>query len=220
MTFDTIKFTEELFSSDKLAWLQLDVDVDIDSLVAEIPAIDPYFVPHRKCEEHKGWSSCCLHGMDIDKTEGWENYVASENEAEYRWTALSALAPNVTHFWKNIFPVESYYRVRFMKLDAGGYIAQHRDCRPPTLEELSVFPDSIAINLAITQPQDCTMAFEDHGTVPWTPGSAIMLDVSKIHSVQNLSNVPRVHMIAHAVIGNRKQEFCDLIYRSYQKYAR
>jgi aspartyl/asparaginyl beta-hydroxylase (cupin superfamily) len=105
-----------------------------------------------------------------------------------------------------------------MKLDPGGSISKHRDHDPNDLANYDIFRDGIAVNLAITHPEECTMIFEDTNIVPWTPGSAIMLNVSKYHSVVNASNLPRVHMIAHAIIGDRKQEFCDLLYRSYKKY--
>jgi hypothetical protein len=33
----------------------------------------------------------------------------------------------------------------------------------------------------------------------------------------NNSNSPRMHMIAHCVVGNQKEEFAELIVRSYNK---
>ena len=37
------------------------------------------------------------------------------------------------------------------------------------------------------------------------------------HSVVNNSSSPRMHMIAHCVIGNKKKEFAELVVRSYNK---
>jgi len=51
-------------------------------------------------------------------------------------------------------------------------------------------------------------------TVPWRPGMSILLNVSKDHEVINNSTQDRIHMIAHFKVGNRKEEFCELINRS------
>jgi hypothetical protein len=48
-----------------------------------------------------------------------------------------------------------------------------------------------------------------------------LIDLENIEKLDemviNNSNLSRVHMIAHAIIGNKKQEFSDLLYRSYKK---
>lgn len=213
-----IEFAEEYFKTSNDAWLKLDIDFDVDQAQQEIKNIEKYYVAHRDGENHTGWTSCCLHGISIDKTLGWENYATAESNVTYSWTDLAYLVPSITNFWKNVFPVEGYKRIRFMKLDAGGQIKLHRDHDPEMLQHYNVYRDGIAVNLAITHPDGCNMLFEGHGNVPWTPGSAMMLNVSKNHNVVNASNLPRVHMIAHAVIGNQKEKFADLLYRSYKKY--
>ena len=213
----SVEFTENFFRTSNDSWIRLDIDFDVDRARNEILEIDDFFVEHRDGENHQGWSSCCLHGIDIDKTLGWENYTDQEQNVKYSWTSLCDRVPYITDFWKNIFPVESYKRLRFMKLDAGGKISRHRDHSPEQIQHYDIFRDGIAVNLAITNPVNCVMKF-DSGEVPWQPGSAFMLNVSHYHQVDNYSTKPRVHMIAHAVIGNKKQEFCDLLYRSYKKY--
>lgn len=218
MMLNSVKFAEEFFANFDNAWIRLDIDFDVSSAVHEISKIDKFYVDHRDGEDHTGWTSCCLHGIEIDKTLGWENYTSNEQLIDYKWTKLTEYTPSITEFWKNVFPVESYKRLRFMKLDSAGYIKKHRDHDPSHLANYDIFSDGIAVNLAITHPSQCTMTFEDTNIVPWTPGSAFMLNVSKYHAVVNNSNLPRVHMIAHAVIGDKKQEFCDLLYRSYKKY--
>ena len=212
-----IEFAEEYFKTSNDAWLKLDIDFDVAQAQQEIKNVDQYYVDHRDGENHIGWTSCCLHGLGISKTLGWEHYATAETAVTYAWTDLAYLVPSITNFWKNIFPVEGYKRIRFMKLDPGGEIKLHRDHDPEMLKHYDIFRDGIAVNLAITHPVGCSMSFEGYGNVPWTPGSAIMLNVSKNHSVKNKSDLPRVHMIAHAIIGNRKREFADLLYRSYKK---
>lgn len=215
---NSVEFTEDFFKNSDTAWIKLDIDFDVVAATTEINNIDNFYVEHRDGEDHTGWTSCCLHGIDVDKTLGWENYTTSEQSIDYKWTSIAQYTPSITNFWKNIFPVESYKRLRFMKLNAGGQIKKHRDHDPIHTADYDIFGDGIAVNLAISHPSQCIMTFEDTNVVPWTPGSAFMLNVSKYHAVVNNSNFPRVHMIAHAIIGSKKQEFCDLLYRSYQKY--
>jgi hypothetical protein len=215
---NSIEFAEHLFKNSNNAWIQLDIEFDTIHAKSELAKIDKFYVDHRDGENHQGWASCCLHGIDVDKTLGWENYAEQEENINYQWTHLVNYAPTITNFWKNIFPVEGYKRLRFMRLSPGGKINKHRDHDPALVSQYDIFRDGIAVNLAITHPDNCTMTFDDNNIVPWAPGRAIMLNVSRYHEVINNSNLSRVHMIAHAIIGDKKQEFCDLLYRSYKKY--
>lgn len=200
-----------LFSKpDYIDWLELKVPFDISSWEEEAKKIEPYYVSHRGSEEHDGWTSCCLHGLGVDKTNGYEFYQDTDNG--YSWTELTQLAPTITEFWKS-FPAESYKRIRFMKLKAGGRINLHRDCEPEDLQGFDPFEHDFALNLAIVQPDDCVMTVNGK-VVPWRPGMSILLNVSKDHEVINNSDKDRIHMIAHFKVGNRKQEFCDLVNRS------
>jgi hypothetical protein len=195
---------------ERINWLELKVPFDTSSWAYEAECIDPYYVTHRGSEEHDGWTSCCLHGLGVDKTNGYEFYQDSDDG--YNWTELTQLAPSITNFWK-LFPAQSYKRIRFMKLSAGGKINLHRDCEPEDLTGFDPFEDDFALNLAITQPEGCIMTVGGQ-TVPWHPGMSILLNVSKDHEVINNSKQDRIHMIAHFKVGNRKEEFCELINRS------
>jgi hypothetical protein len=195
---------------ERIDWLELKVPFDISQWEAEAKQIEPYYVSHRGSEEHNGWTSCCLHGLGVDKTNGYEFY--QDTDDGYDWTELTSLAPSITQFWKS-FPAESYKRIRFMKLAAGGRINLHRDCEPEDLQGFDPFEHDFALNLAIVQPQDCIMTVGGK-TVPWVPGMSILLNVSKDHEVINNSNQDRIHMIAHFKVGNKKDEFCKLVSRS------
>lgn len=196
----------------KELWLELDLDVNIDP--SEIKKITPYYVKHRGSEEHTGWSSCCLHGISVNQTEDRENYPKTSNN--YSWTEIATVTPTITNFWKNVFPAESYNRIRFMKLDPGGVVNLHRDADPNKIKDHDILDNGVAVNFAITHPEECVMRVKNK-IVPWKPMKLIMLNVSQLHSVENLSSSPRVHMIAHCNIGNKKQEFCELIVRSFLK---
>jgi len=195
---------------ERIDWLELKVPFDISQWEEEAKQVEPYYVSHRGSEEHDGWTSCCLHGLGVDKTNGYEFYQDTDNG--YNWTELTKLAPSITQFWKS-FPAESYKRIRFMKLAAGGRINLHRDCEPDDLQGFDPFEHDFALNVAIIQPQDCIMTV-DGKTVPWVSGMSILLNVSKDHEVINNSNQDRIHMIAHFKVGNKKDEFCELVSRS------
>jgi len=215
---NSIDFAENFFKNSNQSWIRLDLEFDTSHVQQELDKVDKFYVEHRDGEDHNGWTSCCLHGIELDKTLGWENYATREQDVTYKWTELTEYTPTITNFWKNIFPVEEYKRLRFMRLNPGGFITRHRDHDPSKQSNYDIFRDGIAINLALTHPDGCIMKFDSNDTVPWAPGRAIMLNVGHYHEVTNQSNMPRVHMIAHAIIGNKKQEFCDLLYRSIKKY--
>ena len=75
----------------------------------------------------------------------------------------------------------------------------------------------VPINIAIIHPSDCHMTLEGHGTVPFKEGKAFIINIRNVHSFVNNSAVSRIHLIAHGIPGNRKNEFVELIARSYRK---
>lgn len=209
------ELTRSIFADPStIDWIELDVPFDTSKWAEEAKRIEPHYVKHRGAELHDSWTSCCLHGLGIDKTNGYEFYQSKDSG--YGWTELANLAPTITQFWKEIFPAESYKRIRFMKLGAGGKINLHRDCEPEELNGLDPFEHDLALNLAIVHPDECIMTV-DGKQVPWKTGMAILLNVSKDHEVVNNSQYNRIHMIAHLKVGNRKEEFCKLVANSWRK---
>lgn len=217
-----IDFTRWIFEQDTMGWLKLDIEIDLETWRLESAEAERYYVDHRASEnyagmKHQGWKSCCVHGIEIQRTEADE----SANRHLFHWTELADRVPTIRDFWKNIFPVEGYKRLRFMKLEPGGYIGIHNDL--PTyspftsLRDLKVLENSVAVNVALTQPKGCDFVTENFGTVPWKSGDFYIINVTQDHCVVNNSNEPRIHMIAECVIGDRLPEFSDLIYRSFRK---
>ena len=122
-----VELTKWLFEQDSIGWIKLDVSVDLDNWKKESLAAERHYVNHRgstnyKDSEHVGWQSCCIHGLGIDKTQAEE----AANLHLFHWTSLATEVPTITKFWKD-FPVECFRRLRFMKLDAGGFIGVHND---------------------------------------------------------------------------------------------
>ena len=209
-----------VMNNNNIGWLELDIDLPIQQWTNECTVADEYYVNHRG-DGHPGWNSCCIHGIDTHQTGSW-NLYGYENEAEvpYDWTELSSRTPSITKFWRDTFPIEYYRRIRFMELEAGGYISPHSDMPGSIKGEspaINVLEHGAPINIAITHPKDCHMILEGFGTVPWSPGKAFIVNIRHYHSVINFSKEQRVHMIGHGWYGTKIDKFCELITRSYRK---
>lgn len=199
-------------------WIQLDLKIDIDKWKEESQYAK--FTDHRG-DEHPGWNSCCIHGIDIDKTEAWTKYgYKNEVDVPYRWTNLSTLTPHIKNFWINDFPTERYRRIRFMQLEPNGYISPHSDMpgRLPGEENFNALDFGIPVNIAVIHPEDCHMVLEGKGVVPFAEGRAFIINIRHRHSVINFSSTPRIHVIGHSFgYGNKLRNFTDLIANSYRK---
>ena len=93
-----------------------------------------------------------------------------------------------------------------MLIEPGGYILPHQD-----QDERCLGP----INISIYNPIGCEFRYKNYGTVPFTNGSAFMIDIGQKHSVWNRSNEQRLHIIAHGV--KDKKRFLPLLERSWLK---
>jgi len=201
---------KEIVNDSKLPWLELAIQLPYEEMLAEAVAVKDMFVKHRDEDHgsyrHKGWRSLCLHGIDPYKTNHYEQYGYSSNEdTPYKWTEVADKCPINTNFFRNIFPFASYYRLRFMLLEPGGYITPHTDS---DIHKLS------PINIALNNPKGCKFKMKDHpGYVPFADGKAIVLDVGNTHAVFNDSDEDRYHIIVH---GKANKEYEKLIERSYE----
>ena len=201
-----------IVSESNIPWLELDIEYPYAEMYEEAIAIKPLLVRHRDKEgqgayRHKGWKSICIHGIDPEKTNHYEEYGYSSNqECPYRWTEIAKLCPVTTNFFKNVFPYKSYFRVRFMLLEPGGFITPHVDTFDSKLSP---------INMALNHPEGCNMKMKGHaGYVPFKPGKAFLLDVGNTHAYINKSNEDRFHIIIHGI---KSKKFEELVIRSYEK---
>lgn len=205
-----------LLNKSNFGWLELDIKFDLDKWKQE--SLYAKFYKHRG-DQHPGWNSCCIHGIDIDKTGAWTNYgYNKEEDVPYQWTALSKYTPTIKEFWKN-FPYEKYRRIRFMELEPKGIINPHSDAPGllPGENNLDMLDFGVPINIAITHPEECFMTVENHGQVPFKDGKAFIINIRNYHSVINFSDKQRIHLIAHGIPGNKKDNFVELVARSYRK---
>lgn len=201
-----------IVNESNLPWLKLDIEFNHEIMLKEAVALRDKFVKHRDQDgvggyRHKGWRSLAIHGISAEKTNHFEQYgYKSNKETPYRWTEISGLCPNTVSFFKETFPFSSYYRVRFMLLEPGGFITPHTD----------TFDSKLApINMALNHPKGCKMKMKGHeGFVPFKPGTAMMLDVGNEHAYVNDSDEDRYHIIVHGV---KTKQFKDLVVKSYEK---
>jgi len=198
----------------KLPWIPLDIDLPYEEMLEEVKNIKHLFVAHRDKDtkdsySHKGWKSLCIHGIDAYKTNHFSEYgYLSNEEAPYKWTSVAELCPITTNWLKNIFPIDTYFRVRFMLLEPGGFIFPHKDSETNQLSP---------INIALNHPEGCIFKMEKHGIVPMKPGVVMLLDVGNIHAYINNSKEDRIHIIIH---GKPTKKYKELVVRSYHKNAK
>lgn len=196
-----------------IPWLELDIPFNADVWKQQALEAEPYYQEYRESGSDK-WSSCCLHGLDVDKIYTADNYGHDEYNAPYQYTDLAYKVPVITDFWKNRFPAERYTRIRFMKLGPWGSIDWHADGKIP--DNMDPLTSILPINVAVVHPQNCEFLVGDK-TVPWTEGKIMMINISERHAVFNRSSKNRIHIIANIVLGNRTKEFCDMLVRCYTK---
>jgi hypothetical protein len=211
---DIVDQARQILRKKDIPWLELDIDFNVDVWKQQALEAESYYNEYRESSS-AGWNSCCLHGLGVDKTYTADNYGLDEYKAPYQYTDLAYRTPIITDFWRNRFPSERYTRIRFMKVSAGGYIDWHNDGEIP--KEIDPLQCILPINVAVAHPANCTMEIEGHGAVPWQEGKVMLVNISKNHAVFNRSSKDRVHMIANLILGNRTEEFCDLLVRSYNK---
>ena len=215
---DTATKVFNKFKDGTLDYIELDLNFNDYKVQTEFNKIEPYYVEHREDETHKGWESCCLHGLGIEQTRVAKEYgYDDELNAPYDWTSLQKLAPTAKKFWED-FPAEKYSRIRFMKLKPAGMIDWHNDDPgTPLPDDLCEY--LIPINVAVLHPALCYMEIEPEKILPWKHGKVFLVNILKNHRVVNNSNVDRIHMIAQAHIGNKRQAFNELLDRSIKKYG-
>jgi len=202
-----------ILKESNLPWLKLEINIPYKEMLNEAKTLKKYFVKHRAEDQihgykHKGWSSLCIHGIRANFTNHYTAYGYDSNEqTPYKWTDVATVCPITTNFFKNIYPCDNYYRVRFMLLEPDGFIAPHTDT---LIHKLS------PINIALNHPVGCIMKMAKYGTVPFNEGEAYVLDVGNTHAYYNKSKEDRYHIIVH---GNYKsnKKWKQLVEYSYQK---
>ena len=179
-----------------LPYLVLDTDAPYESIYQEWLAVSDLAVKHRAEESiskkffygHNGWHSLVIYGKHATAT--------SDKEKPFVWTEVADRCPVTKQWLDETFIIdETTNRIRFMLLEPGGYILPHVD------RDTKGFGET---NIAITHPDGCVFRFTNYGNVPFEQGKACLVDISNQHMVYNNSNQPRLHIIAHAALRNKK----------------
>lgn len=186
-----------------LPWLRLAINVPYLDIIQEIERSTVEYNVHRDdYAENRGWLSGCLHGKSWSSTREDSCY---DDDLKHKWTDESEkFFPYTKNYFQNFWPATQYKRLRIMLLEPHGYISIHKDHTTPGLN---------AINIAITQPKDCNFVFEKHGSIPFVPGSAFLIDTSNNHTVFNDSDQKRWHIIVHQSFDDPR--FQKLVANSY-----
>lgn len=181
---------EYLISKSK--YLKLDITFPYEEMLSEAKALREVYIPYRQDNyTNKGWHSLPIVGLSSSQPYAWNVYNykdARDAAAHVTWTEIAKKCPVTTAWLKMVYPSKSYGRVRFMLLEAGGYIDFHKDTDHSVLA---------AINIALSNPRDCKWYWNDGETLTFNPGDAYAMNLSYEHSVRNDSNEDRYHIIIH-----------------------
>lgn len=178
---------EYLFSNAK--YLKLDIDVPHSEIAREAKSLRNKFIEYRSGDS-QGWHSLPIIGKSSREPNSWQSYFSSAAEAIpfMTWTDICDCCPVTVNWLKNVYPSKKYARVRFMLLEAGGYINFHKDT------DLMVIG---AINVAITNPTGCAWHWKDGESLEFKPGDSYAMNIGHEHSVRNDSSEDRYHIIVH-----------------------
>jgi hypothetical protein len=171
-------------------FLKLDIPFPYEEMLDEARALRDRYIAHRDHDnEHKGWLSLTLYGLDDQKTESWEDYgykSGGDAAKDFKWTQSAKDSPVTMNFLLNHFPSKQFGRVRFMLVEAGGYIGMHNDSRRPLAEN---------INMPLNNPKECIWHWGDGEEFFMEPGSAYAMNIHYDHMIMNNSNEDRYHLI-------------------------
>lgn len=192
-------------------WLELlGIDAPYKAMYEEARALRDMFVFHRDQEDgHRGWRSLAVHGISATKTNIPETYGLDPNKITYGWTEIQDRCPETVRFFREVFPYNSYQRLRYMLLEPGGFIAPHSDNPRSSL--------CAAVNISLNNPAGCRMVTE-LGQVPFRDeGSVFLFNNHYQHAVYNNSDIDRFHIIVHG--SWRDPDWSRLVLNSYKKAA-
>jgi len=173
-------------------YLKLNLDFPNLEIYHEVRNLRNRFVSYRSNYLNKGWYSLPIIGKSSSEPYAWDQYeeYSSARDAAFdmKYTDIIKYCPETVKWLENVYPSNSYGRVRFMLLEAGGYIEPHTDTEHSVLG---------AINIAITNPKNCYWKWSDGDTLEFEPGDVYAMNLSYQHSVINNSDQDRYHLIIH-----------------------
>jgi hypothetical protein len=201
---------------DLIPYIQLPVTFDYQSCLKEAFNLLNLFVVHREQDQKSKtggkWKSLALRAVDGDfgKTHHFF-YYKKTGPVIYKETSIVKFCPNIMNFISTLVDIERCERIRLMLLEPGAKIEVHSDSQDRPVYE--------AINVALNMPVGCVFKLDlnPDGTstfytkmVPFSDGSAFLLNVAKFHCVENNSTIPRVHIIIHGPLKLSRGKLLEL----------
>lgn len=191
--------------------MKLDIEVPYQQMLVEAKRLREFYSPYHQGSDyrHQGWHTLTLHGLGDDKPLAWKGYGYTDGHKaadDMDWTSWANYCPATKKWLEQSFPSNKYGRVRFMLLEAGGFIAPHHDGDDSYLE---------AVNISLNNPAGCAWYWKDGTTVDFTEGNAVSVNISYEHEIRNDSNEDRYHMIIHHY--DSTTEWKELMTRSMEK---
>jgi hypothetical protein len=172
-------------------------DWPYQEMLEEAKALDKQnFIPKYNDGNNIGWGAVALYGLSSDSTlppeeYGYANYNEARAAGALDWTDISEKCPISTKFFKENFNYKRYNRIRFMKVEPGGFIRWHNDI--PEGED-PMYPLAVH-NMALNNPDNCFFWMGMWGIMPVKAGSIWNFANEHYHCVVNDSDEVRYHMI-------------------------
>lgn len=186
----------DVMDKTQMPWIPLSIPVPKDDILDEALNLlyTGCFSIHRP--DGNGWMSICISGLGATMTGVPEDYGLEGDEADLSdWTDIAKYCPKTVQWMNDEMRYQKFSRVRFMALLPGGSIGPHIDRR----SRVGIG----ATNVAINNPDGCSMVLEDVGTFPWKPGMVSKINTGYKHSVWNRNEEePRIHMIFDGKTGD------------------
>jgi len=185
------KFGGREYLISDLKYLKLDLNFPYLEALDEVTKLKNLFVEYRSSYDTNGWASLPIVGKSSTEPYAWNVYGyenAKQAALDMQWTEIADMCPVTTKWLKETYPSNSYARVRFMLLEAGGVIEPHTDTEHSALA---------AVNIAITNPKNCYWKWDDGERLEFAPGDVYAMNLSYNHGVVNESNEDRYHLIVH-----------------------
>jgi len=199
MDYNSIKTTSNL------PFLELDLQFPYETAMQEILKMPKdLFVQHRN-DISKEWYQFVIYGTAFHATRSQWN----DNKNTWTQEALEHM-PRTVEWFQSYYPGESFTKIKVALIKPGGSIKEHTD---GNIKGFATGQNSV-LNIAANNPLGAEFHIEDT-VIPFSPGSAMLIDFSRPHSVVNNSTIDRYHiLIGHT---DETDEFKAKVIESYQR---
>ena len=218
---------KSFYNSSYLPAVPLKIEFDHEAFLTEAKAVfQKNLFSFYRFEDHYGWMSFVIHGLGDGRTKSYESYYPGKKEylSAYHFVdSARKHCPKTVDFFEKEFGRQTgchqFTRIRFMALLPGGFIPPHYDSFKSS--------DPGPINIALNNPKNCHFHMwrgsnftpqSYYGCLPFSPGTALNIDVGNSHMVYNLSDEPRFHIIVHVQPMDERKAYYNFKTQSLRAY--